>query len=103
MSNRTWHDAQIQIQEVSSQNDGCNWNNHGFRTLRITSHEQQERKQEVHNQIQPKQEFESFPTFEIINRFLRNVGVVVQQELRQPSISPENRESKHQFTQIVVM
>src|SRR5690606_7406690 len=100
---RLYH--QSNIQPMTEDNDRTNHFQEDGVPLRVPRHQHKKRQRKVQYQIQIEEQTVGFAvkSFHVIHGFFWNVCVVNQQELREPQVSPEDRECKYIFTHIMDM
>ena len=95
------HNHVEEIYVMSEQNNDTGHNQNPADSLEISIYQNQYREQEIHNNSSKKWQVVLLDSCHEISHLFRNIGIPNQHKLREPQLSPENAETKHEFRQIM--
>ena len=87
---------------MANQDSDADYLEHNHLSLGIARHQREEGKYEIDEQIKEENPgisaFETSKSLIIIYRFLRQVGIPDEHELREPNVGPEDTEAEYELT-----
>src|SRR5690606_33329828 len=95
------HDHVEEVNVVSKQNNGSGHDKNPCDTFKIGIDKDKDREYEVHHDSTPERQCVIVDTGDEISNLFRNVRIPDEHELREPKVSPEYADTKHELSKVM--